>query len=185
MELQQAIDSRRSLRSLAATEITEDTARTLAAAAALAPSCFNNQPWRFVFAYQPEVLEKLFKAMAKGNEWTYEASMITAVFSAPQLDCSTGGVEYFMFDSGMATGFLMLKAVDMGLTAHAIAGFDNEKVKEILGIPQDMTLITLIIIGKKAPTINPALNEKMAAVELSRPQRKSFAEFAYLNKVEK
>jgi nitroreductase len=181
MEFNQLIEKRRSLRSLAPVEITEAMIRELADSAKMAPSCYNNQPWRFVFAYDQEVLKQLYGAMAKGNEWTHQASLIVAVFSEAMMDCSNDELDYYLFDSGMASAFLMLKAKDLGLESHAIAGLDFAKAKQVLNIPEQMTLITLINIGKKADTINPTLSEAMAAVESQRPARKEFDEFAYIN----
>jgi nitroreductase len=182
MELKELIDIRRSYRSLAPAEITEDLVRDLAHSASMAPSCFNNQPWRFVFAYDPAVLQQLFTAMDKGNEWTFKASLIVAVFSKPDLDCQSGDREYYLFDTGMGSAFLMLRAADLGLVAHPIAGFNPDTVKRILDIPEEMTLVTLINVGKKSDTVNPVLNETMAEIEKNRPPRKPFNEFAFINK---
>ena len=57
----------------------------------------------------------------------------------------------------MATAFLILRAMEIGLVAHPIAGYNVEKVKEILEIPDDMNVITLVIIGKKSEKINSNL----------------------------
>lgn len=160
MELQKIIDQRRSYRSLGPVEITESLIEELANNAKTAPSCFNKQPWRFVFAYDKDVLKQLFQTMAKGNEWTHQASMIIGVFSEQSLDCQNDELDYFLFDTGMATAILMLKATELGLVVHPIAGFDFPKAKRILNIPDEMTLITLLIVGKKMDTVSPLLSEK-------------------------
>ncbi|MCP5053358.1 MAG: nitroreductase [bacterium] len=182
MELKKLLETRRSTRSLAPVEVTEDLIHDLAHCAKLAPSCSNNQPWRFVFAYDPGVLKRLFATMAEGNEWTHEASMLVAVFSARDFDHYDEKREYYLYDTGMATAFLLLRAADLGLVAHPIAGFDDDKAKDILGIPREMTLIALINIGKKADQVNPVLSDMMALGEKQRPPRKEFHEFAYINK---
>ena len=171
MEVHEAIESRRAYRSLEAAEVTEGTARDLARHATLAPSCFNKQPWRYVFAYDRETLGMLHGALAKGNEWGEAASMIVAVHSRKDLDCEVKGREYYLFDVGLSTAFLVLRATELGLVAHPIAGFDEERAKEILGIGPEMTLITLVIIGKHADGINDLLTEKQAEAEAERPER--------------
>jgi nitroreductase len=183
MELNEVINLRRSYRSLEPVEINDELVEALAGCAQMAPSCFNNQPWRFVFAYDQKVLEQLFAAMSRGNEWTRQASMIIAVFSESKLDCQGEALDYYLFDTGMAVGFLLLKATELGLVAHPIAGFDGEKAKDILSIPGHMTLITLIIVGKKSETVSPLLSENMAEKENTRPPRKAFNEFAFLDRV--
>lgn len=183
MDVQTAIETRRAYRSLASAEITDDLISDLATCAQLSASCYNNQPWRYVFVYDPRVLKPMREALSKGNEWAYNASMIIAVFSRKDLDCTTEGREYFLFDTGMATAFLILRATELGLVAHPIAGFKEAKVKEILGIPEDMNVITLVICGKHTNTIQPELSEKQAEAEKSRPERKPLEEFVYHQKV--
>lgn len=181
MNVKQAIQTRRAYRSLEPVEITEELITALAESAQLAPSCFNNQPWRFVFAYDPDVLKKLHGAMSKGNKWVEAGSMIIAVFSKKDLDCLIKGREYYLFDTGMATAFIMLRATELGLVAHPIAGYKENAVKEILGIPEEMTLITLLIVGKHADTIGPLLSDKQVDWETNRPERLPLEEFAYVN----
>jgi hypothetical protein len=72
----------------------------------------------------------------------------------------------------------------LDLVAHPIAGFDEEKVKKILGIPQEMTLITLVNIGKHSKEVNPNLSDNMKLGEKQRPPRKSLDQFIYLDRYE-
>ncbi len=182
MDVEQAIQARRAYRSLEPVEITEELVRDLAEGARLTCSCFNNQPWRFVFCYAADVLKKLHGAMSKGNAWTGAASMIIAVFSRKDLDCLIRGREYYLFDTGMATAFMILRATELGLVAHPIAGFNEDSVKEILGIPEEMRLITLVIVGKHSETIGPLLSEKQVESERKRPERLPLEEFAHKNR---
>ncbi len=182
MELKEVIEKRRSYRSIEPCETDESLVRELARCASLAPSCYNNQPWRFVFVYEKEILEKLFKALPKGNSWAKLCSMIIAVFSKKELDCIIEKREYYLFDTGMATAFLILRATDLGFVAHPIAGYDEYRVKEILAIPENMTVITLIVVGKKSEEFNPILSEKQIEWEKKRPERLKFEQFAYINR---
>lgn len=176
MDVDQAIKERRAFRALDPVEITEDLINNLAEAAQLAPSCFNNQPSRFVFIHTPEALQELYPVLTRGNKWVEAASLIIVVYSQPDLDCKLPGRDYFLFDMGLATAFLILRATELGLVAHPIAGFDDEKVKEILEIPEDMTVITLVNVGKHSETITDFLSDKQASVEKNRPPRKSLEE---------
>jgi nitroreductase len=181
LSVKQTIQARRAYRSLEPVEITEELIRDLAESARLTPSCFNNQPWRFVFVHDPDVLEKLHGAMSKSNEWVQAASMIIAVFSREDLDCRIRGRNYYLFDTGMATAFIILRATELGLVAHPIAGYDEGAVKQILGLPEDMQVITLVNVGKHSETIGPLLTEKQAETEKKRPERLPLEEFAYVN----
>jgi len=181
MKLMEIIEKRRAYRSLEPVQIDESLVRDLAVAASLAASCFNKQPWRFVFAYDQEILDQLQTTMNKGNEWTRAASMIVAVASRSELDCVVKEREYFLFDTGMATAFLILRATELGLVAHPIAGFDEDKAKKILGIPVAMRLITLVNIGKHLLPANSLLNESQREIEKSRPERLPLTEIMRMN----
>ncbi len=182
MDVKQAIYERRAFRSLEPIEITDHLINELAESAQLAPSCFNNQPWRFVFVNDSLVLEKLHSSLSSGNVWAFKASLIVAIFSNKEYDCFVKGREYYLFDTGMATAFLILRATEMGLVAHPIAGFNEEIVKSVLEIPEDVTVITLVIIGKHSETISPVLSEKYVKDEQKRPTRFPFEAFVHLNR---
>lgn len=182
MEVIQAINRRRAYRSLAPLKVTETLIHDLAGAVLLAPSCYNNQPWRFVFVYDPEALRKMHEALSPGNEWAHAASLIIAVFSRKEDDCIIKDREYHQFDCGLSVGFLILRATELGLVAHPIAGYSPKKTRENLNIPEEYQVITLIIVGKRAETLSPILSEKQVEWEKSRPERKPFREFAYLNR---
>jgi nitroreductase len=181
MELNEAIARRRALRSLAPTPIGDGEVRRLAEAASLAASCFNNQPWRFVFVRGPAALNALRDALSKGNGWARHAPMIIAVASRRDLDCDVNGRDYWLFDTGMATAQMILTAVSMGLVAHPIAGYDEAAARTALGIPADHRVVTLVIVGAPSDAVAPYLSEKQAAAERQRPERKPFESFAYLD----
>ncbi len=182
MSVKEIIEKRRAYRSLERVEIKDELIKDLAECASLAPSCFNYQPWRFVFVYQENLLQELRKTLSKGKEWAYNASMIIAVFSKKDMDCVIGEREYYLFDVGMASAFLILRATELGLVAHPIAGYNPEAVKELLGIPAEMKLITLIIVGKHSETISPYLSEKQIEAEKRRPERVPIEKFTFLNR---
>jgi nitroreductase len=182
MNVQEAIQKRRAYRSLEPVNITDDIINDLAESARLFCSCFNNQPWRYVFVQAPLVLKKMHEALSPGNEWARNASMIVAVFSKPEFDCMIKGRNYYLFDTGMATAALILRATELGLVAHPIAGYSPTKTKQILDIPNEMEVITLVIIGKHADKISPVLSEKQVAAEKKRPERLPLEKFSYKNK---
>lgn len=181
MDVQQAIETRRAYRAFEPVEITEDLLQDLAIHAGLAPSCFNNQPWRYVFVYEPAQLKRMHAALSQGNEWAQRASLIIAVLSKKDLDCVIREREYYQFDTGMATAFLILRATELGLVAHPIAGYSPKKTREILGIPEDMNVITLVIVGKYASAPNELMSEKQIKEEKTRPERLSLEMFVYKN----
>ncbi len=183
MNVLEAIEARRAYRSLAPADITPDLIRDLARCAQLAPSCNNNQPWRFVFVHGKEDLERFHPALSSpGNNWARAASLIVAVCSRREDDCLIKDREYHLFGDGLATAFLLLRATELGLVAHPIAGYSPKKARAILGIPDDYQVITLVNIGKRAAEISPDLSPKQIEQESTRPERKPLAEFAFDNR---
>lgn len=182
MDVKQAIGERRAYRSLDPVQITEELIDDLARSARLSASCSNKQPWRYVFVHDPEVLSELHETLPRGNAWAKAASMIVAVFSKRDLDCLIKGREYFLFDTGMATAFLILRATELGLVAHPIAGYKEQEAKEVLGIPDDMTLITLVMVGRHSESTSPVLSEKQVEAEKRRPERLPLGEFVHFNR---
>ena len=165
MELREVIETRRAYRSLDPVSIERETVEELARCASLSASCYNNQPWRFEFVTGGDHLERMKGALARGNAWGRNASMIVAVHAAKGDDCEVKGREYYLFDTGMATAFMILRAVDLNLVAHPIAGYDEGAVRDILGIPEEDRIITLVVFGRHADDIKPELSPGQAEAE--------------------
>ena len=171
-QLMDEIYKRRAYRSLKPLSITQEIIETLANAAHLSPSCFNNQPWNYIFTYESTRLKHLFKSLSKGNEWATQASMIITVCVKKEDDCIIHDREYYLFDAGLSSAFLILQATNMNLVAHPIAGYSPKKVREILNIPNDFMVIALIIVGAHSTTLSTLLSEKQQKDEIKRPTRK-------------
>jgi nitroreductase len=183
MDFQELLEKRRAYRSLDKVQITEGMVKELAKAAQLAPSCFNNQPWRYVFVYGDEALDKMYETLSEGNRWAKEASLIIVVLSKKDYDCiMKDGRVYYHFDAGMSAAMMILKATDMGLVAHPIAGYDPALIRKALNIPDDIEVVNIIIVGKHASDIKPWLKEKQVADEQRRPDRKRLEEFVFIDK---
>jgi nitroreductase len=183
MNVIDAINARRAYRSLDPVEITGEMIKDLADCARLSASCFNHQPWRYVFVKGLEALAQLKTALNKGNEWAHFASMIIAVYTRKENDCIIKNREYALFDTGMSAACLILRATELGLVAHPIAGYDEQKAKLILNIPDDHTLITLIIVGRKRQELRPELADHQKLAEPTRPPRLEFDQVASVDRV--
>jgi len=140
--------------------------KQLIGAAHLAPSCFNNQPWRFSVVKEKSVLEKLDEYIPTGNYWLKKAAVLIAVYAKAKDDCQlSDGRDYYLFDTGIAVGNLLTQATQMGLIAHPVAGYDPEGFKKVLNITGDNTLITVIGVGFPADV--DYLSEKHQGLETS------------------
>ncbi|MEM2891573.1 MAG: nitroreductase family protein [Thermoplasmata archaeon] len=182
MEVAEAIRARRARRALRTDAIDQDKVDALVEAARLSASCFNNQPWRLIFVRDPASLAAVKAAMSKGNEWTSRAPMIIAVAAKEEDDCRLSDRRnYFLFDCGLAIGQVELAATELGLIAHPIAGYDPLKVKEVLGIPAEYVLITLVICGYPGGD-ESLLSDKQKEAERTRPERKPLGENIFLDR---
>ena len=101
--------------------------------------------------------------------------MIVVVCTKNELDCQVSeGRDYAFFDTGMAVSNMLLHALKEGLYTHPIAGFSPLPIKEVLGIPPEVTLLTLVIFGYPGDT--EELNEKHQEAEASQRSRKPIEE---------
>lgn len=177
MDIVPELVERRARRGIAAEPIPEDTVGRLLEAATLAPSCFNNQPWRLV-AVSGERLEALRGALTEGNRWATRAPLIVVFATKPSLDCrSEGGRDYAQFDLGMAAMAFMTQATREGLIAHPIAGYSPSKVARAIELGEDLVPVTLIIVGR--PGGEDLLAEWQLAREHGERERKPLGEVAF------
>ena len=172
------IEARRAFRAISAEPVPEEALRRMLEAAVLAPSCGNNQPWRFVVAAGQEALAGLRAALAEGNSWARSAPLLIAALTKPSLDCRLDeGRDEALFGLGLACMNLMLQATREGLYAHPIAGFAPRKARAALGIPEDFVVAALLVCGY--PGDPAALDERNRARESAPRERRPIEEFAF------
>lgn len=138
--------NRWSPRSFLEKEIPEDVLFSLFEAARWAPSASNTQPWRFIIARTKEDLEKFHSFIMPGNLVWCEKAPVLAVI-ASQKTTERGLNSWHAFDSGTAWGHLALEANAKGLVTHAMGGFEKEKAREVLNVPDDIEIHAVIAIG--------------------------------------
>ena len=166
-----AIEMRRARRAYSEKAIPPETLQRIMTAATYAPSCANNQSWRFLVVTQPDALAKVHTALTGGNYWAKKAPVIVVIATKADLDCqSSDGRDYAFYDCGLAAENLMLQAVAEGLYAHPFAGYDPLKIKADFGVPDEYTVLNLIAIGY--PGDAGHLNDNHKASEVSERQRK-------------
>jgi len=176
MDVKEAVDKRRATRAFDAKPVSDGLISELIDAMRLSPSCNNNQPWRIIVARDPSSLEAIRSSLPRGNGWATKAPLIFVICSRLDDDCKlTDRRDYHLFSTGLAVGEMMLRATEMGLIAHPIAGYDPVAIKEKLGIPAEQVLITLIICGYPGSDVS-MLSEKQLLAEVERPPRKPVGE---------
>ena len=143
--------NRWSPRSMTGEEISHNDLMGLFEAARWAPSSYNNQPWRFIYAKRnTENWDKIYSLMVEGNKiWAKNASVLVVVVSRKDFEYNEKPARTYQFDAGSAWENLALEATSRGLATHAMQGFDYDKAKIDLEVPENFDVMAMIAIGKK------------------------------------
>ena len=152
--------NRWSPRSMTGEEMDDDTMMSLFEAARWAPSSYNNQPWRFIYAKRNSPYwNRLFDLAAEPNKvWAKNAALIVVVVSNKHFDINGKYSITHQYDAGAAWENLALEASARGLVAHGMQGFDYERARADLGIPDSFDVMAMIAIGKRGPKENLPTN---------------------------
>ena len=165
-------------RAMSGQEIADEELMSLFEAARWAPSSYNGQPWRFIYAKRnTPAWEKLFNLMVPFNqEWTKNASALVVVISRNTYEWNNSENRTHSFDAGAAWQNIALQASINGLVAHGMSGFDYDRTRKDLAIPAEYTVEAMFAIGKPAPV--EVLSEDLRKIETP-STRKPVETFAF------
>lgn len=132
-------------------EISQNSLFDLFEAARWAPSSFNNQPWRFIYAGKnSDYWDIFYNFLNKFNQsWAKNASVLVVVISARNFEHNGKYSKTHAFDTGAAWENLAIEATTKGLVTHAMEGFDYEEVRNKLKVPENYEIHAMIAIGKQ------------------------------------
>lgn len=121
-------------------------------AARLSPSCYGDEPWRYVICNRQSnqnAWEKLLSCLTEPNQrWAKSTQVLIIALSAKNYRDHTRGANLWGgYDTGAASYALMLQATSMNLMAHQMGGFDGDKIVEKFNIPDDFDVRSVIAIG--------------------------------------
>ena len=154
---------------------------TLLEAARWAPSCFNDQPRRFLVfdGSDSQALERARACLTSGNAWALKAPVLMLSVARETFEQNGKPNRWAQHDTGLATENLLLEAVELGLAAHPMAGYDADRARRDFGIPEGFTPIAMIAIGYPYRGSLDDLDEKLRGKELATRERKSIGEIAF------
>jgi nitroreductase len=140
-------------RAMSGEEISDTELMRLFEAARWAPSSYNGQPWRFIYAKRnSEPWDKLFSLMVDFNKsWAKNAAVLVVVISRKNFEHDEKPSVTHQFDAGAAWENLALQGETQGLVTHGMQGFDYEKARRDLSIPDTFDVLAMVAIGKPAP----------------------------------
>ena len=137
-------------RAMSGEALTRDEIMTLFEAARWAPSSYNAQNWRLLYAIRAsEHWDRFFELIGEGNRsWVKNAGMLIVLVSRSTFEHNDNPARTHSFDSGSAWQNLALQSAAMGLVAHALQGFDYERAKTELRVPDGYTVEVMIAVGR-------------------------------------
>jgi nitroreductase len=152
-DINQLLLHRWSPRAMSGEEILDTELMRLFEAARWAPSSYNGQPWRFIYAKRnSEPWDKLFSLMVDFNKsWAKNAAVLVVVVSRKNFEHDGKPSVTHQFDAGAAWENLALQGETQGLVTHGMQGFDYEKARRDLSIPDTFDVLAMVAIGKPAP----------------------------------
>lgn len=145
MNVLEAIKTRRSVRKYKPEPISDKDLKKILEAAQLAPSAGNKQPWKFVVVRDEEMKGKLAE-VARKQLWIAEASVVIAALAMDKKDPSIYE-RWVEKDVMIAVEHMVLASWELGFGTCWIGAFEQEGVKDLLDIPEEMTVISLLPIG--------------------------------------
>lgn len=149
-------------------------------AARWAPSCFNEQPWRFVFAHRAdsEAFARLGSCLMEANQrWAMAAPVLLLSVAKTAFSRGDRPNRHAWHDVGLAVENMAVQAHALGLGVHQMAGFDAAKVRVAAAIPDGYEPVAMIAIGY--PGDADKLPEDLRARELAPRERKPLATMAF------
>jgi nitroreductase len=176
------IAQRRTRRAFSSRLVEPQTVRTLLEAARWAPSCMNEQPWRFIIATRekPAEFERLLSCLMDFNIlWAKHAAVL--MLTVAKLNFSSSGERnrHALYDLGQAMGALTYQAIASGLRVCQMGGFDVQKARSVFSIPADCEPVAAVAIGY--PGDAATLPEKLQQKEQAPRKRNSLETFVFEN----
>lgn len=150
MDVFTAIKKRRSIRSYLPKDIEEEKLLRVLEAARLAPSAKNRQEWRFAIVRSKEKREELVSKAAPHQPFMLSAPVIIAAYALDKDYVMKCGVPAHYIDISIALTHIHLQAVEEGFGTCWIGSFDQNKAKEVLGLPPEAEVVQLMTLGYPA-----------------------------------
>ena len=148
---------------------------SLLEAARWAPSCFGDEPWRFIVwdKNQDETAWDIaYDCIVPGNQtWAKDAPVLILICADTLFSHNQKPNRWANYDTGAAAVSLCLQATSMGLVTHQMGGFDGEKTHAAFGIPEQIEMMSMLAVGyaADADTLSDEFKERALAPRKRRP----------------
>lgn len=161
--------------------VTKDQLVSLLEAARWAPSCFGDQPWRYVVCNKAENLQAwqaAFDCLVPGNQsWAINAPVLLLICADTLFSHNQKPNKWGPYDTGAATENLCLQATALGLMAHQMGGFDADKARAAFKVPEQYHILPMVAVGYQATV--ESLSGEVKERELAERSRKPLGELFF------
>ncbi|HWK54213.1 MAG TPA: nitroreductase family protein [Hyphomicrobiales bacterium] len=127
----------------------------VAEAARWAPSCFGDEPWRFLICSRADNLaawDKAWSCLTEGNQaWCRYAPVLIITCTNTVFKRNGKPNAYHAYDAGAAAVSLCLQAASLGIMTHQMGGFSADKASELFAIPEDFRPLAMMALGYQLP----------------------------------
>jgi nitroreductase len=162
-------------------QVSQEQVIALLEAARWAPSCFGDQPWRFIVwnkAQDPTAWQQAFDCIVPNNQtWVKDAPVLVLICADTLFGHNQTPNKWAQYDTGAAALSLCLQATSMGLVTHQMGGFNSDKTRETFTIPEQYTPIAMLAVGYEGDA--NTLPDDLKARELAERKRKALGELFY------
>ena len=179
MEFGEVILKRTSIRNYKPDPIPKDKLEFILECARQSPSWANTQCWRFIIIQDSETIKSIAKASLI-NRWLKNVPCIIIACADTTSSGTKNNINYFTVDVAIALEHLVLGATDVGLGTCWIGGFDESKIKDLIGIPNRVKIVAMTPLGFPAEKTSSSQKIKKALIKSSK--RRSQAEIVHYEK---
>lgn len=156
--------NRWSPRAMTGESVSREEINSLFEAARWAPSSYNNQPWRFIYALRetPAFSSFIHFLVPFNREWAKQAALLGVIAAHKRFEAKNKPSITHAFDTGAAWENLCLEGTSRGLVVHGMEGFNYEEAQTHLAIPEEYEVLAMFAVGKRAEkeTLSPDLQKK-------------------------
>lgn len=137
-------------RAMSGEEISDQELMSLFESARWAPSSYNNQPWRFIYAKRNTPhWQTFYNLLVPFNQsWAKNAAVLIVIASFKLFSTTKKPSRTHSFDTGAAWENLALQGFLNGLVVHGMEGFDYERAQKELQIPKDYQVEAVCAVGR-------------------------------------
>ena len=163
-------------RAMSGESVSKENLMSLFEAARWAPSSYNEQEWRFLWAAKgTSYWDSFFSLLVEANQvWCAQGSHLIVLLYKETFTQTGEKNGVAQLDAGAAMQNLLLQATELGLVAHPMGGFDWTRALEVLEVPNGFAVGAMIVVGH--PAAPETLPKELRDME-SPSSRKEFPQF--------